>query len=171
MHSLFREDILSNNIEFKSIFDSLMKEEKIRDFSDSFWDFIRRDKTPIKVNNEPLAFIDLFHQNVTDGKCELCSMELVMLLDKFGVYSEAVKCINTNFAGTKGSSYGGHWYVFIPSKALAIDTSLFILGSEEAFKELGHIVVRKYDIDTIFKEKPELFDRYESMIINKNNLK
>ena len=44
MHSLFREDILSNNIEFKSIFDSLMKEEKIRDFSDSFWDFIRRDK-------------------------------------------------------------------------------------------------------------------------------
>ena len=172
MKSEFREKLLNSNSEFKSIFASLLKEGKINEFSNYLWDIIRRDRTAIRINREPLAFKDLFHQNLTEGRCRTCAYELVILLDKFGIYSEAVRCINTYLKRTEGSSYGGHYYVeaHFKDEVICIDTSLVVTGSEEAFKSLGHIILKKYDIDTLFKENPELIDYYDEMIINKTGI-
>ena len=169
MRSEFREKLLNTNEEFKIIFEKLLNEKKINEFSDYLWDIIRRDRTAIRINREPLAFKDLFHQNLTEGRCRVCAYELVLLLDKFGIYSEAVRCINTHLKGTEGSSYGGHYYVeaHFEKGVTCIDTSLVVTGSEEAFKLLGHTIEKKYDIDTLFKENPELIDYYDEMIINK----
>ncbi len=170
MSKKFREDLLSSNKEFSEVFSSLLKDGYINEFSDYLWDIINRDRTPIKIDNEPFAFKDLFHLNLNDGRCKMCSFLLVLLLDKFGIYSEAVECVNDSFKGTNGSSYGGHWYVEanINDNILCIDTSLVVTGSEETFKKLGHKVVRKYDIDSIFKSDPSLIDYYDNMIIKKD---
>lgn len=172
MTNKFRTELLESNKDFKNTFSELMDDGKIEEFSKELWDIILRDRTAIRINREPLAFKDLFHQDLTEGRCEYCVFELVLLLDKLGIYSEAVKCINPYFQGTKGSSYGGHWYVEAHFKngIKCIDTSLVVTGSEESFKKLGHIVVRKYDIETLFKEFPMLIDYYDEMIINKNFL-
>ena len=42
-----------------------------------------------------------------------------------------------------------------------------ITGNADAFKKLGHKIIRKCDIDTLFKENSELIDYYENMIIHK----
>ena len=166
----FREELLEKNSDFKSLFDSLMCKGEITEFSDKTCDIISRDKTPIRINGEPFAFKDLFHLDLNEGRCTICVWELVLLFDKFGIYSEAVECINEAFKGTLGSSYGGHWYIEVKvfDYVLCIDTSLVVTGSEEAFKKLGHKVVKKYAIDDIFKLNPSLIDYYDEMIINKN---
>ncbi len=167
MINKFRYDLLSNNKEFGLLFNSLLDSKEINEFDDFLWNIIFSDKTPIRINNEPLAFKDLFHLNLNDGRCKTCSFELVFLLDKLGIYSEAVKCVNEAFAGTSGSVYGGHWYVEtnVKGSILCIDTSLVVTGSQDGFKKLGHNVIKKYDIDSIFKEEPSLVDYYDNMII------
>ncbi len=172
MKNKFRNDLINNNTNFGDLFNRLMDEGKIEEFSEELCNFISRDRTSIRINGEPLAFKDLFHLNLNEGRCKILVFEFVLLLDKFGVYSEAVECINEAFSGTVGSSYGGHWYVEVKyaNKIFCIDTSLEIVGGVEAFKELGHKVVKKYDIDTLFKQNPMLIDYYDEMVINKNNL-
>ena len=127
------------------------------------------DEGQIKINGEPLALKDLFHQEITEGKCKLCTFELVLLLDKLGIYSEAVYAENKYFKGTTGSYSGGHWYVeaYFEKKPKLIDTSLVITGTEDAFTMLGHKIIKKYDIDSLFKENSELIDYYDQMIIHK----
>jgi hypothetical protein len=170
MISKFRNDLINSNKEFGFLFKRLLDSKEIEEYPDKLWEFISRDKSTFKVNNEPLAFKDLFKQDLNEGRCKDCVFHLVMLFDKFGVYSEAVECVNESFAGTSGSSYGGHWYIEVKvfDYVLCIDTSLVVTGSEEAFKKLGHKVVKKYAIDDIFKLNPSLIDYYDEMIINKN---
>lgn len=172
MSNKFRNELIYKDREFKSVFNELKNTGQIEEYSKEIKDIILRDRTTIRINKEPLAFKDLFHQDLTEGRCEICVFEFVLLLDKLGIYSEAVKCINEHFKGTAGSSYGGHWYVeaHMDNKVICIDTSLAITGTPEAFKSLGHKVIRKYDIDTLFKEYAVLIDYYDEMIINKNNL-
>ena len=172
MKKNFRKELIKNNRNFKEIFNTLYSNNEIYEFTNDFIELLNRDRTPIIIDHTPYAFKDLFHLDLTVGNCEKCSKHLVMLLDKFHIYSEAVKCINNNFIGTVGSSYGGHWYVVFNKNGenICIDTSLHIMGSIEAFKKLGHIDIKKLDIDTIFKENPELIDIYENMIINKTGL-
>lgn len=169
MTNKFRNEMFKKSNEFESIFNTLLKEGKIKEFDDNLLNIILKDKTPIKVNNEPLAFKDLFHQEITDGKCKLCTFEFVLLLDKLGIYSEAVYVQNDYFKGTTGSYTGGHWYVeaYFEEEATLIDTSLVVTGTREAFKLLGHNIVKKYDIDSLFKENSELIDYYDQMIIHK----
>lgn len=166
----FRNELLESSEEFKNIFNELYKNNIIKEYDEFFIDIIRRDRTAIRINNEPLAFKDLFHQDLTEGRCKYCVFEFLLLLDKFGIYSEAVQCENNFFRGTIGSVFGGHWYleVHIQNKKVCIDTSLVIMGSEEAFEKLGHKIIKKYDIDSLFKEYPDLIDYYDEMIINKN---
>jgi len=168
----FREELLEKNSDFKSLFDSLMCKGEITEFSDKTCDIISRDKTPIRINGEPFAFKDLFHLDLNEGRCTICVWEFVLLFDKFGIYSEAVECINEAFKGTLGSSYGGHWYVEanINGKIVCFDTSLVIEGSPSSFEDLGYKVVDKKDIDSLFKNNPSLVDYYDNMIINKNFL-
>lgn len=172
MENKFRVDLLNSNKEFKNKFEALLNNKEIFEFDDKIKKFISRDKSYIWINNEPYAFKDLFHLNLNEGRCKRCVFELLFLLDKFGIYSEAVECINEYFKGTAGSSYGGHWYLEIPydNKVYLIDTSLVIIGKENSFKAIGHKVIRKLDIDTIFKENNDLIDYYDDMIINKSNL-
>lgn len=168
----FRNDLINSNKEFEVLFNSLMESEKISEYPNKLWEVINRDRTPIRINGEPFAFKDLFHLNYNEGRCKICTFEMVMLLDKLGIYSEAVECTNDFFVGTAGSIYGGHWYVEakIFGNVVCIDTSLVIVGNSESFNRLGHKVLKKYDIDTLFKQNPNLVDYYEDMIINKNNL-
>ncbi len=161
----FRNELISSNKEFKKIFNNLLENGEIREFPKELWEFINRDKSSIVINNEPFAFKDLFHLDLNEGRCKMCAFHLVMLLDKFGIYSEAVGCVNNFLKGTSGSTYGGHFYVEVGDTL--IDTSLVIIGSSKSFLKLGHIVVRKYDIDTIFKQNYELIDYYDNMIIRK----
>lgn len=172
MSNKFRKELLEKNSEFKSLFNSLMNSNEITDFSDKTWNIIGRDKTPIRINGEPFAFKDLFHLNLNEGRCATCAFELVLLFDKLGIYSEAVHCINDAFKGTLGSSYGGHWYVEanIDSKIICFDTSLVIEGNPQTFEKLGHKIIDKKDIDSLFKNDPSLVDYYDNMIINKNFL-
>lgn len=172
MNNKFRDELLENNKKFCELFNKLMEEDKIREYTDKLWDIILRDKTAIRINKEPLAFKDLFHQGLTEGRCKVCAFELLFLLDKFGIYSEAVYCENEFFKGTVGSYSGGHWYVeaIMDGEEVLIDTSLVITGTRESFLDLGHIPIKKYDIDSLFKENPSLIDYYEEMIINKTNL-
>lgn len=168
----FRKELINRQNEFKKVFEDLLNSNEIQEFPDYLWDIIRRDRTSIRINKEPLAFKDLFNQDLTEGRCMSCVFEFLLLLDKFGIYSEAVKCENEYFKGTTGSTYGGHWYLqaIIENKIICIDTSLVVIGSEETFRKLGHKIIKKYDIDTLFKEHPELIDYYDEMIINKTNL-
>lgn len=172
MNNKFRNDLINSNNNFGVLFNKLMEEGEIEEFSSRLWDFILRDRTSIRINGEPLAFKDLFHLNLNEGRCKILVFEFVLLLDKFGVYSEAVECVNEAFSGTAGSSYGGHWYVEVKfsEEIVCIDTSLVIVGSPSSFQKLGHKVVKKYDIDTLFKQNPTLIDYYDEMVINKNNL-
>lgn len=165
----FRNELLEKNEEFKTIFTNLIKTGKINEFDDKIKSIILRDRTAIVIGKEPLAFKDLFHQGITGGKCKLCAFELVLLLDKLGIYSEAVYTNNKYFINTEGSYDGGHWYVeaYFDKEPLLIDTSLMITGNADAFKKLGHKIIRKCDIDTLFKENSELIDYYENMIIHK----
>lgn len=168
----FREELINSNDKFKKLFFSLMDSEEISEYPKKLWDVILRDRTSIKINNEPYALKDLFHLNLNEGRCKICVFELVMLFDKLGVYSEAVECVNDFLIGTVGSSYGGHWYLEVKvfGDIVCIDTSLMIVGTASAFNKLGHKVVKKYDIDTIFKQDSSLIDHYENMIVNKNLL-
>lgn len=170
MENKFRTDLLNSNKEFEKVFTKLLSRNEIVEFDEKLKEFILRDRSYIWINNEPYAFKDLFHLNLNEGRCKRCVFELLFLLDKFGIYSEAVECINDYFKGTNGSSYGGHWYLELVynNKKYLIDTSLVIIGSEDAFNKLGHKIVRKIDIDTIFKENNNLIDYYDEMIINKN---
>lgn len=172
MVNKFRSDLINNNQEFALLFQKLMDDKEIEEYPDKLWGVISRDKSTIKVNSLPLAFKDLFKQDLNEGRCKLLVFHMLMLFDKLGVYSEAVQCVNDAFQGTLGSSYGGHWYLEakFDEKIVCIDTSLVIIGSVDAFQKLGHKVVNKYDIDTLFKLYPSLIDRYEEMIINKNLL-
>lgn len=172
MENKFRSELLTNNIEFNKKFKDLFEKGEIREFDESLNKFILRDRSSIWINNEPFAFKDLFHLNLNEGRCKRCVVEFVLLLDKFGIYSEAVECINEYFKGTSGSSYGGHWYldVYYNNEVYSIDTSLVIVGKKDSFQGLGHKVVRKLDIDTIFKEDNDLIDYYENMNLNKSNL-
>lgn len=165
MNYKFRNDLIESNKEFGNIFKELFSNGEIKEFSTELKSIINRDRTVMKIDNEPLAFKDLFYQGLTEGRCALCSSQMVLLLDKFGIYSEAVRCVNNYFKGTTGSTYGGHWYIEAnyKGKVVCIDTSLMIMGSVEAFKKLGFVIEKKYDIDTLFKENPELIDYYESM--------
>jgi len=168
----FREDLINSNKEFKDVFNKLLSDGELKEYDPYILDIISRDKTPIRINGEPLAFKDLFHLDLNEGRCRVCALELVFLLDKLGIYSEAVECINESFKGTLGSTYGGHWYVeaHINKDIICYDTSLVVMGSVEAFSKLGHNVSTKYDIDTLFKKYPSLIDYYDNMIINKNFL-
>ena len=172
MSNKFRNQLLKESSLLKEKLNDLFNNKEIEEFDQKLWDIISRDKTSIRINGEPLAFKDLFHLDLNEGRCKSCVFEFLMLLDKLGIYSEAVKCVNENFIGSSGSIYGGHWYleVHIDENIKCIDTSLVITGSEEAFEKLGHQVIRKYDIDTLFKENPELIDYYDNMIVNKSNL-
>ena len=49
-------------------------------------------------------------------------------------------------------------------------TERFVKDLSYGFKKLGHKVIKKYDIDTLFKEDSSLIDYYENMIINKTLL-
>ena len=169
MNKEFRNKLLKGNMELEKDFSKLMNKKELYEIPLYLQDIINKDKTPIRINGEPLALKDLFHQGLTEGRCEICAFELVLLLDKFHIYSEAVRCINDHFIGTNGSTYGGHWYVEIhfPKNILCVDTSLVIAGSEMAFKRLGHKIERKCDIDTLFKEHPNLIDYYDNMVVNK----
>lgn len=168
----FRNELKRSEPEFRKIFTNLKNKKELKEFSKEIHNIILRDRTAIRINGEPLAFKDLFHQDLTGGRCEHCVFEFVLLLNKLGIYSEAVKCVNEFFIGTKGSSYGGHWYVeaCLNNKVVCLDTSLVVMGSQRAFASLGHKVIRKYNIDTLFKEYPMLVGYYDKMIINMNNL-
>lgn len=167
----FRNDLINSNPNFRSLFNEMLSRGEIQEFSLDLWKIILRDKTSIRINGEPFAFKDLFHLNLNEGRCKECAFEMVLLLDKLGIYSEAVECVNEALAGTVGSTYGGHWYVEAKfnEEVLCIDTSLVVTGSRESFNKLGHKVVKKYDIDTIFKQDPHYIDYYDDMIINKNS--
>lgn len=169
MSKKFREDLVSSNFKFREVFNKLISDGEISEFPDFLNNIILSDKTPIRINGEPYAFKDLFHLDLNEGRCRMCATEMVLLLDKLGIYSEAVECINENLKGTSGSVYGGHWYVEVKSSMehYSIDTSLVIVGSSEAFDKLGHKVVRKIDIDTLFKEDSSLIDYYDNMIVDK----
>lgn len=170
--SNFREDLIRKNEKFRIKFNELMSSGEIKEYPNMLWDIILRDRTSIKINGEPYALKDLFHLNLNEGRCKICVFEMVMLFDKLGIYSEAVECVNEALIGTTGSSYGGHWYleVNVFDEVICIDTSLVIVGSVEAFSSLGHKVIKRYDIDTIFKQDSSLIDYYENMIVNKNLL-
>lgn len=172
MENRFRLELLDKNKEFQNIFNELLEQKDIFEFDDNLNNFILRDRSSIWINNEPYAFKDLFHLNLNEGRCKRCVFELLFLLDKFGIYSEAVECVNDYFKGTAGSSYGGHWYLELHynNDIYLIDTSLIIVGKKDSFEKLGHKIIRKLDIDTIFKENNELIDYYDNMIINKSNL-
>ncbi len=167
----FRNDLINSNEDFKNLFVSMKNNGEIEEFSDDLWKIIFKDKTPIRINSEPFAFKDLFHLNLNEGRCRECAFEMVFLLDKLGIYSEAIQCVNDFLVGTSGSIYGGHWYVEanIENKIVCIDTSLIIMGSLNSFSKLGYKVIKKYDIDTIFKQDPHYIDYYDEMIINKNS--
>ena len=136
MTNRFRNELLDNNKEFSKIFNALLDSGEIEEYSEEIRKIILRDKTAIRINNEPLAFTDLFHQGLTEGRCMYCVFEFVLLLDKLGIYSEAVKCVNEAFVGTLGSTYGGHWYIEakLNEQTVCIDTSLVVTGSREAFE-------------------------------------
>lgn len=169
MSKKFRESLINSNSGFGEIFNDLLNSNEIREFPEFLWDIIVSDKTPIRINGEPFAFKDLFHLDLNEGRCKMCATELVLLLDKLGFYSEAVECVNEYLKGTSGSVYGGHWYVEVKSSMehYLIDTSLVIVGSVDSFEKLGHKVVRKIDIDTLFKEDSSLIDYYDNMIVSK----
>lgn len=169
MSKKFRDDLISSNDSFSMIFNGLLDSNDIKEFPDYLWNIIVSDKTPIRINHEPFAFKDLFHLDLNEGRCKVCAIEMVLLLDKLGFYSEAVECVNVFLKGTTGSVYGGHWYVEVKSSMehYCVDTSLVIVGSVDSFEKLGHKVVRKLDIDTLFKEDPSLIDYYDSMIVDK----
>ncbi len=168
----FRNNLLNEVPKLKELMEDLLNKKEIEEFDEEIWSIIGRDKTPIRINGEPLAFKDLFHLDLNEGRCKNCAIEFLLLLDKIGIYSEAVECINENFKGSKGSTYGGHWYLEIKKgdNIKCIDTSLVITGTPLSFEKLGHKVVRRLDIDTIFKENPGLIDYYDNMIINKHGL-
>ena len=167
MHNKFRNDLLNKNLNFKNVFYKLIDNGEIHEFPNKLWELIVRDKTSIKIDSEPYSLKDLFHLNLNEGRCMTCVFEMVLLFDKLGFYSEAVKCVNEALIGTAGSSYGGHWYVKVKffDEFFCIDTSLVVIGSMDSFDKLGHIVIKSYDIDTLFKEYPRLIDYYEEMII------
>lgn len=169
MSKKFREDLILSNSSFAKVFNDLLSSGEIKEFPESLKQIILSDKTPIRINKEPYAFKDLFHLDLNEGRCKMCATEMVLLLDKLGIYSEAVECINESLKGTSGSTYGGHWYIEVKSSMehYCIDTSLVIVGSSEAFDKLGHKVVKKIDIDTLFKEDSSLIDYYDNMIISK----
>ena len=172
MSNKFRNQLLDEQSTLGKKIHELLTNGEIHEFDDELWNIITRDKTPIRLNGDLLAFKDLFHQDLNEGRCKNCVFEFLFLLDKLGIYSEAVKCVNEGFIGTSGSSYGGHWYleIHVNDNIKCIDTSLVITGTPESFSKLGHQIIRKYDIDTIFKENPDLIDYYDSMIVNKTNL-
>ncbi len=172
MSKKFRDDLISNDVSFRYIFNDLLEKGDIKEYPDSLWKIILSDKTPIRINREPFAFKDLFHLDLNEGRCKMCATEMVLLLDKLGYYSEAVECVNEHLKGTVGSVYGGHWYVEVKSSMehYLIDTSLVIVGSVESFERLGHKVIRKIDIDTLFKEDSSLIDYYDNMIIDRTRL-
>lgn len=165
----FRNDLINKNEKFKNLFTTMLRNGEISEYSEELWKIILKDKTPIRINFEPFAFKDLFHLNLNEGRCRECAFEMVLLLDKLGIYSEAVECINEFLIGTPGSTYGGHYYVEakLNNKIICIDTSLIITGSTKAFTKLGYKIVKKYDIDTIFKQDPHYIDYYDEMIISK----
>lgn len=169
MSNKFRDELICSNSDFRRIFNNLLDSGEISEFPEYLCKIILSDKTPIRINSEPYAFKDLFHLDFNEGRCKMCAIELVLLLDKLGIYSEAVECVNDALKGTAGSSYGGHWYVEVKSSMehYCIDTSLVIVGSSDAFDKLGHRVVKKIDLDTLFKEDSSLIDYYENMIIDK----
>lgn len=169
MSKKFRESLIDSNSNFREIFNELLNSNEIKEFPKFLWDIIVSDKTPIRINGEPFAFKDLFHLDLNEGRCKMCATEMVLLLDKLGFYSEAVECVNEFLKGTTGSVYGGHWYVEVKSSMehYLIDTSLVIVGSVDSFEKLGHKVVRKIDIDTLFKEDSSLIDYYDNMIVSK----
>ncbi len=137
MKNVFREELLRNNKEFKKVFNELYSKNKLTEFDELLWDIISKDKTPIRITGYgPLAFIDLFRLGLTGGRCKTCSYELVLLLDKLGIYSEAVYVVNPHFKGTEGSSFGGHW------------------------------VVEKKDLDTLFKIYPDLVEYQDNMVVH-----
>ena len=170
MECKFRNELLEKNESFKKIFNELLEKGDIREYPKELWDIINTDRTAIKINGEPLAFKDLFKKELTEGRCMYCVFEFLLLLDKLGIYSEAIRCTNDYFVNTKGSSYGGHWFLEVHFKTGIeyVDTSLMVIGTFDAFKKIGHNVIKKYDIDTLFKEYPELIDIHEDMIINKH---
>ena len=169
MNYEFRNNLLQTNEEFKTIFNKLKSENKITDYTREIWSIIEKDKTPIKMQNNIFTFKDLFEKNLTSGRCRTCAYELVMLLNKLGYFANAVYCMNKYIKGTIGSKDGGHWYVeaYFEKKPKLIDTSLVIIGTEDAFTMLGHKIIKKYDIDSLFKENSELIDYYDQMIIHK----
>ena len=166
----FRNELINKNEKFKKLFTTMKKNNEIEEYNDNLWKIIQKDKTAIRINGEPYAYKDLFHLNLNEGRCKECAFEMVFLLDKLGIYSEAVECINEFLIGTSGSTYGGHWYIEakFDNNITCIDTSLIITGTPESFKKLGHKIVKKYDIDTIFKQDSHYIDYYDEMIINKN---
>lgn len=169
MKNNFRENLINKDSEFKRVFNDLMNRGKIEEFNSVLWDIISKDKTPIRISGYgPLAFIDLFRLGLTGGRCKTCSYELVLLLDKLGIYSEAVYVINEHFRGTEGSSFGGHWVVeaFIDGKKQVIDTSLVVMGSMTNFISLGHNEVERKDIDSLFKMYPDLIEYQDNMVVN-----
>ena len=168
----FRNELLNSKKDFSLLFNEMLSNNEITDFDDRLWDIIGRDKTSIRINGEPLAFKDFFHLDLNEGRCKSLVIELLLLLDKLGIYSEAVECINESFVGSKGSTYGGHWYLETKKdgEVKCIDTSLVIIGSSSSFEKLGHKVVKRYDLDRLFKENPGLIDYYDNMIINKHGL-
>ena len=169
MNYEFRNNLLQTNEEFKTIFNKLKNENKITDYTREIWSIIEKDKTTIKMQNNIFTFKDLFEKNLTSGRCRTCAYELVMLLNKLGCFANAVYCMNKYIKGTIGSRDGGHWYVeaYFEKKPKLIDTSLVITGTEDAFTMLGHKIIKKYDIDSLFKENSELIDYYDQMIIHK----
>ena len=169
MKNVFREELLRNNKEFKKVFNELYSKNKLTEFDELLWDIISKDKTPIRITGYgPLAFIDLFRLGLTGGRCKTCSYELVLLLDKLGIYSEAVYVVNTHFKGTEGSIFGGHWVVetVLNNKKVVIDTSLAVMGNPTYFNTLGHRVVEKKDLDTLFKIYPDLVEYQDNMVVH-----
>lgn len=169
MKNVFREELLKNNKEFNKIFNELYSKNKLTEFDELLWDIISKDKTPIRITGYgPLAFIDLFRLGLTGGRCKTCSYELVLLLDKLGIYSEAVYVVNPHFKGTEGSSFGGHWVVetVLNNKKVVIDTSLAVMGNPTHFNTLGHRVVEKKDLDTLFKIYPDLVEYQDNMVVH-----
>ena len=165
----FRNDLLNSDSEFKNIFNELYNRGSIKEFSTDLINIIRKDKTPIRIEGYgPLAFSDLFRLDLTGGKCRTCTYEMVLFLDKLGIYSEAVYAVNKHFIGTIGSSFGGHWFVEIHTSngIVCVDTSLQVMGSKSAFTSLGHDVRERKDIDSLFKMYPDLVDYQENMVID-----
>ena len=168
----FRNELLKTRPKFNSLLNEMLLNKEVNEFDDELWSIINRDKPSIRINGEPLAFKDFFHLDLNEGRCKSLVIELLFLLDKMGLYSEAVECTNEEFIGTRGSVYGGHWYLEIKKEdtVTCIDTSLVITGSPSSFEKLGHKVIRKLDLDTLFKEDNGLIDYYDNMIINKHGL-